>query len=110
MSEALVSQRSVAEIIGRSRLQRLRAAGWLEPVKNDARSVLFNLRDVHLALSRAERQRCPVNQVEVMRVRLSEKLHNRAYVKKGRPQRPDPGDIPELDWSAYKADEKSSFA
>jgi hypothetical protein len=99
MSEALVSQRRVAEIIGWSRLQRLRAAGWLRPARSDARSVLFDPRDIHAALTKLERQRCPANQIEVARVRLSEKRNGHAYVKKGRPQRPGPGDIV-VDFSA----------
>jgi hypothetical protein len=99
MPEALLSQHTVKRVIGQSRLQRLLRAGWLKPVERNAHSVLFSPRDIHLALSRAERQRCPANQIEVARVRASEQRTGRAYVKKGRPQSPGLEAI-ELDFSA----------
>jgi hypothetical protein len=96
---SLVTQRNVALIIGQSRLQRLLHAGWLAPATRSRNAVLFNPHDIHLALSRAERERCPANRIESQRVRLSEQRNGRAYVKKGRPQCPAINAI-ELDWSA----------
>jgi hypothetical protein len=100
MSEALVSQRRVAEIIGWSRLQRLQNAGWLKPVERSPHSVLFRVSDIHAALSRLERERCPANRIDVARVRGWEARNGRAYVKKGRPQPPGIDAI-ELDFSAF---------
>ena len=99
MSE-LLTQRAVGRIIGQSRLQRLLRAGWLAPVERNARQILFSQRDVHKALTRLERQRCPPDRIEIARVRASEVRNGHAYVKKGRPQ-PTPLDAIELDFSGF---------
>jgi hypothetical protein len=99
MASGLVTQRRLAEIIGWSRLQRLRAAGWLEPVKRSPSRVLFSPRDIHLALSRLEREACPPNQIESQRVRAWEQRTGNGYKKV--PARKRPGlDAIELDFSA----------
>ena len=86
-------------MIGWSRLQRLLHAGWLKPVERSPSRVLFSPRDVHLALSRMERERCPANQIEVSRVRAWEQRTSRGYKKV--PARKPPGlDTIELDFSA----------
>jgi hypothetical protein len=51
MSE-LLNQDIISRVIGASRLGRLRAAGWLEPVERRPQRVLFSPRDVHAALRR----------------------------------------------------------
>jgi hypothetical protein len=100
MSEALLSQRTVRRVIGQSRLQRLLHAGWLKPVKRTAHSVLFSPRDIHLALSRAEREACPPDRIEVARVRASEVRNGHPRVRKVYPQPPGL-DAMELDFSAF---------
>jgi hypothetical protein len=52
MAAALLTQKTVSQVIGESRLLRLVHAGWLRPVKRTPSRVLFSSRDVHLALSR----------------------------------------------------------
>jgi hypothetical protein len=99
MSEALLTQHTVSRVIGASRLRRLLRAGWLEPVKSNAYSILFSPRDVHAPLRRLERRVCPPDRIEVARVRASEKRNGHAYVPKPRPQ-PLGIDAIELDWSA----------
>jgi hypothetical protein len=94
----LISQRTVSRVIGASRLRRLLHAGWIEPVERSPQRVLFRISDIHLALSRLEREACPPNRIEVGRVRACEARNGRAYVKKGQPQRPALDAI-ELDFS-----------
>jgi hypothetical protein len=72
MAEDLLTQRTLQKVIGQSRLRRLCAAGWLLPVKRSPGKVLFDPRDVHAALRRLERQACPPDRIEVLRVRASE--------------------------------------
>jgi hypothetical protein len=97
---SLVTQRNVALIIGWSRLQRLLNAGWLKPVERSPQRVLFRDSDIHAALSRLERERCPANRIDVARVRGWEARNGRTYVKKGHPQSPGLDAI-ELDFSAF---------
>ena len=77
----LITQRTLSRVIGQSRLQRLRAAGWLEPVERLPGRILFSPRDIHLALSRLEREACPPNRIEVGRVRAWEARTGNGYRK-----------------------------
>jgi hypothetical protein len=81
-------------------LQRLLRAGWLKPVKRNAHLVLFAARDIHLALSRMEREACPPDRIEVARVRASEVRNGHPRVRKVYPQPPGL-DAMELDFSAF---------
>jgi hypothetical protein len=92
MPAALLNKKTVERVIGQTRLRRLLRAGWLAPVltpvgRNGSSShrrnaVLFNPRDVHAALTRLERSVVPPDRIEIARVRASEALHGRAYVRK----------------------------
>jgi hypothetical protein len=96
----LLTQTTVRRVIGQSRLARLIAAGWLEPVERRPSRVLYRVSDIHAALSRLEREACPPNRIESQRVRLWEQRTGNGYVKKGRPQSPGLEAI-ELDFSAF---------
>lgn len=78
---SLVTQRNVALIIGWSRLRRLLNAGWLKPVERSPQRVVFRISDIHAALSRLERERCPANQIESQRVRAWEQRTGNGYQK-----------------------------
>lgn len=99
----LLTQRAVRQIIGQSRLKRLLRAKWLAPAGRNGKAVLFDPADIRAALAKLEleRERCPVDKIEVGRVRDSEARHNRSFVKKDRTTRPDLNSI-ELDFSAVK--------
>jgi hypothetical protein len=101
MSEALLTQHIVQKVIGWSRLLRLVRAGWLKPVESNTRRVLFRVKDVHAALKRLEREACPPDRFESIRVTRSKELNGSAYVKKGpRPKAPGLDDL-KLDFSAF---------
>ena len=82
MAPDLLTKRAIENVLGASRLRRLLHAGWLAPVKSSAHSVLFARRDVHLALTRLERQAVPPDRIEIARVRASEARNGHGYVKK----------------------------
>jgi hypothetical protein len=93
----LVTQRRLAEIIGQSRLQRLLNAGWLAPAERTPRRVLDRLSDVHKALAKAERSRCPPNRIAVRLTRDWEQRTGNGY-QKVPPRKPAEID---LDFSAF---------
>src|SRR5258708_25671133 len=101
MSEALLTQRTLSRVIGASRLRRLLREAWLRPVESNAHSILFSPRDIHAALTRLERERCPPDKVEILRVRESERRNDRGYVPKEKKPRRPAWDL-ELDLSALK--------
>jgi hypothetical protein len=100
MAEALLTQHIVRQVIGQTRLLRLVRAGWLAPAQRSPTRVLYRPSDVHAALRRLERQACPPDRIEIMRVRDSEKRNGYPRVRK--PSRPQPSGIDaiELDFSA----------
>jgi hypothetical protein len=71
------------------------------PVKSNAHSILFDPRDVHLALRRLEREACPPDRIEVARVRTSEARNGHLRVRKVKVTPPSIGEI-ELNWEAVK--------
>jgi hypothetical protein len=97
MSEALLTQHIVAQVLGASRLQRLLRAGWLAPRERTPSRVLFSPRDLHAALQRLEREACPLDRIEVARVRTSEERNGHPRVRKEKP-------LKSLDLSAIKLD------
>jgi hypothetical protein len=98
-SEALLTQHHLAQVLGAARLLRLVRAGWLSPAQRTPSLVLYRVSDIHVALSRLERERCPANQIECQRVRAWEQLTGNGYKKV--PARKPPGlDAIELDFSA----------
>jgi len=104
--EELVPQHIVIQVIGWSRLRRLLHAGWLKPVERSPQRVLFAQRDLHLALTRMEREAVPPDKVEVPRVRASEVRNGHPRVRKTvDPPPPDQRPLEEiefeLDFSAY---------
>jgi hypothetical protein len=101
MSEALLTQHTIARVIGQSRLRRLLRAGWLKPVERTACSILFNPHDLHAALKRLEREACPPDREEVSRVRASEARNGHPRVRKEKKPRRSVWDL-ELDLSAFK--------
>ena len=82
MSEALLTQHTVTRVIRASRLRRLLRAGWLAPVERRPSRVLFSAHDVHVALTKLERQACPPDRIEVARVRASEARNGHPRVRK----------------------------
>jgi hypothetical protein len=100
MADLLITQHRLAQVLGRSRLERLRHAGWLTPLERRSSQVLFSARDVHRALSKLEREACPPDRIRVAQVRFSELRTGRAYVPKPPKERPDPLDFDNLDLSA----------
>jgi hypothetical protein len=97
----LINRRTVAQVIGEARLQRLLRAGWLAPViqpfdgsRPQRQAILFNPLDVHKALRRLERQACPPDRIAVAQVRACELRNGRAYVPHPRPEKP----ALELNW------------
>jgi hypothetical protein len=98
MSEALLTQHIVAQVLGASRLQRLLRAGWLAPRERTPSRVLFSQRDLHAALQRLERgEALPPDRTEVARVRASEERNGHPRVRKEKVR-------PVLDLSAIKLD------
>jgi DNA-binding transcriptional regulator PaaX len=91
--EVLVVTDNVALIIGRVRLQRIVRAGWLAPIERMPRRVLYRVSDVHAALRRLEREHCPPDKAEVLRIRASEWRNGRGRVRKERKLRPTVDDI-----------------
>jgi hypothetical protein len=81
MEADLITQRALSAVIGQTRVQRLMACGWLQPIERRPGRILFARRDEHRALSRAERERCPANKLESIRVRALQ-----PYRRKERPK------------------------
>ena len=100
MSEALLTQRTLRRIIGQSRLKRLVRAGWLAPVERTPSRVLYRVSDIHAALSRLERRRCPPDRIEVARVRASELRNGHPRVRKEKAAPPGLDAI-QVDFSAF---------
>ena len=81
MDADLLNQKTVTRVLGWSRLQRLLNAGWLTPATRSRNAVLFRVADIHAALSRLERERCPANRIESQRVRAWEQRTGNGYQK-----------------------------
>jgi hypothetical protein len=104
MSEALLTQYHLAQVLGAARLMRLVRAGWLAPAQRSPSRVLFRVSDVHAALQRLERgEALPPDRVESERVAKSKERNGHAYVPKGRKVRPVVWDL-NLDFSAITSD------
>lgn len=108
MSEALLNKCVVARVLGPTRLRRLLLAGWLRPVELGPSRVLFDPHAVRKALTRLERERCPANLAEVLRVRASELKNGHPRVRKERKPRPTIDEI-ELDFSQFPESLTGSF-
>ena len=102
MSEALLTQYHLAQVLGAARLLRFMRAGWLTPVERRPSRVLFSARDVHVALRRLERgQICPPDKIESVRVARSKERNGHAYIPKEKKVRPM---VSDLDFSAINLD------
>jgi hypothetical protein len=99
MPEASLSKRIVGQVLGPTRLRRLRRAGWIVSAGRNGQTILFDPKTIRKALTRLERERVPADRLEIQRVRDSERRHGRSYVP--HPRTPKPGiDEIELDFSA----------
>jgi hypothetical protein len=96
--EECVTQRELGRILGRTRVSRMVRAKWLAPAERTPARILYRVSDVHAALRRLERERCPPDKIEIARVRLSEVRNGRGRVRKVKLPRPTVDAI-ELDWS-----------
>ena len=99
MSEALLNQHTVIQVLGQTRLRRLISAGWIAPIERTRSRVLYRVSDIHAALRRLERERVPPDKLEVLRVRESEARNGYPRVRKEEKVMP-----PVLDLSEIKFD------
>jgi hypothetical protein len=96
-----LSQELLVRVLGAARVKRLVRAGWLSPVEQTGCSVLFDRLAVHAALKRMERERCPADRIESLRVTESVAKHGRTYVPKGRAVKPFNFEGFKLDFSGF---------
>jgi len=91
----VLTQVTVAQVIGAARLQRLLRAHWLIPLPRIGKEVLYAAKDLHAAIRRLERgDLLPPDRDEVRRIRASEQKHGKGYVR--RPKEPSIFDLDEI--------------
>jgi hypothetical protein len=104
MSAALLTQLTVRRVIGAARLNRLLRAGGLKPVERTPSRILYSPRDIHRALRRLERQVCPPDKIESIRVARSRERNGHAYVPV---PKKDKTPVWNLDFSAFQPQKNS---